>query len=163
MKKLNLGCGPDYKEGWVNLDCRNNVKTDLKWNLDKFSYPFKDDTFEEVLMNMVLEHLQYPTRVLGELIRICKNNAKIVLLVPHAHSYSNISDLQHKNSFTENSFVKKNLEEYELENLELIKTKFIFKDNKWKRYIPFKKYLKIFLNGIYDDLYFEFKVKKSLR
>lgn len=160
LKKLNLGCGPDYKIGWINLDCRDNVKTDLKWDLKKFPYPFGDNAFEEILMDSVLEHLQEPIKVLKELIRICKNGAKIILLVPHAYSYANISDLQHKNNFTENSFAKKNLEEYELENLELIKTKFVFKDNKWKRYLPFKKYLKIFLNGVYDDLYFEFKVKK---
>ena len=113
-----------------------------------------------IVANSVLEHLQYPIKALKELTRISKNNAIIKILVPHANSYSNISDLQHKNNFTENTFCEESLREYELEELELIKKKFAFKENQWKKYIPFKKYLKIFFNGIYDNILFEFKVKK---
>lgn len=159
MKGLNLGSGGDYKEGWINIDCRNNVKLDVKWDLNKYPYPFKENTFDEVLIRHVLEHLENPIRVLKELIRICKNDAKITIFVPHAISYANLSDIQHKNNFTEHSFTKKHLKQYDLEKLKLTEQEFIFK-NKWKKYIPFKRYLKIFLNGIYDDLFFELTVKK---
>jgi len=71
-----------------------------------------------------------------------------------------VSDIEHRTNFTEYSFTKKLLEEYELEALHLIRTEFTFKHS-WKKYIPFKRYLKIFFNGIYDDLLFEFEVRKS--
>ena len=112
------------------------------------------------MANSILEHLQYPIKTLKELIRISKDNAIIKVLVPHANSYANITDLQHKNNFTENTFSKTCLREYELEQVELIKIKFIFNENKWKKCIPFKKYLKIYFNGIYDNILFEFIVKK---
>jgi hypothetical protein len=158
MKKLNLGCGNDYKKGWVNLDLID-VKKDIKHDLNKIPYPFKKSLFDETLMKMILEHVQDPIGVLKEVIRISKDNAKIIVIVPHATSYANFTDLQHKTNFTETSFNKELLEEYELKELELTKVDFIY-TNSWKKFIPFKKFFKIFLNGIYDDLLFEFKVKK---
>ena len=160
MKRLNLGCGADYREGWTNLDSRGKIKTDITHNLDSFPYPFKTNTFDEIFMKMVLEHLTDPIKTMKEVIRISKKNAKITVIVPHAFSYANNTDIQHKSNFTENSFEKNLLEEYELEELKLTKREFLFPYNKWKRYIPFKGVLKIFFNGIYDDLLFEFEVKK---
>lgn len=160
MKKLNLGCGEDYRKGWLNVDSRKNVKVDLIYDLDKLPYPFKKNQFDEILMSHVLEHVGDPIKTLKEVVGISKNNAIIIIKVPHAFSYANVTDLQHKTNFTENSFTDVHLKEYELENLKLVRTEFLFPVNKWKRYIPFKKYLKIFFNGIYDDLLFEFKVVK---
>jgi len=159
MKKLNLGCGLDYREGWVNIDCRSNVKLDVRHNLEKFPYPFKKDEFDEIRINHVLEHLNDPIRVLKECIRICKNGAKIVVNVPHAYAYSQVASIQHKANFTEYSFIPLHIKEYDLEELRLVRQEFIFK-NKWKKFIPFKKYLTVFLNGIYDDLHFKFIVNK---
>ena len=160
-EKLNIGSGEDYKEGWLNVDCRENVRSDLKLDLNKFPYPFKDSTFNEVFMSMIVEHLNEPIKCLKEIARISKNGAKIKVIVPHASSYANLTDIQHKTNFTENSFNPELLKEYELEELKLIKKRFLFPKNKWKRYIPFKKYLKIFFNGVYDDLLFEFLIKKT--
>ncbi len=159
IKKLNLGCGDDYKEGWINVDFRDNIKTDVKHDLNKIPYPFKENSINVIFMKQVLEHLDHPIKILKELIRICKNGAKIMIYAPHATSYAHISGIEHRGLFTEHTFSEHHLKEYELENLKLIKQKFFFV-NKWKKFIPFKKYLKIFLMGLYDDLYFEFEVKK---
>ena len=32
MKRLNLGCGPDYRKGWVNVDIRKDIKADIVHN-----------------------------------------------------------------------------------------------------------------------------------
>lgn len=161
MMKLNLGCGPDYREGWVNVEVLESIKADVHHNLDKYPYPFKDNTFDEVLMSMVLEHVKDPTQCLREVIRISKNGAKLTVIVPHAASYSNFTDMQHKTNFTENTFAKHLLMEYGLTELELQKVELFYISNKWKRFIPFKKFLKIFLIGIYNDIRFEFRVKKA--
>ena len=62
------------------------------------------DEFDEILMKMILEHLDNPIKVLKEIIRISKNNARLIIIVPHAGSYANFTDIQHKTNFTENSF-----------------------------------------------------------
>ena len=161
MKKLNLGSGPDYRKEWVNVDIRKDIKTDVVHNLNKFPYPFKADEFDFVLISHTLEHLDYPETVLKEMLRISKNGAKIIIEVPHAFSYANATDMQHRRNFTENSFTEKHIMQYGLGALKLQKITFLYPNNKWKKYIPFKKYFKIFLNGIYDNLLFEFKVEKE--
>jgi len=159
MKRLNLGCGGDYRKDWINVDCRNNIIVDKKVDLEKYPYPFKNNEFDETLISHVLEHLSEPIKTLKEIARISKNNAKIVVNVPHATSYANIASIQHKANFTEHSFTKEHLIEYDLEELELTKMEFVFR-NKWKKFIPLKQFLKIFIMGLYDDLRFEFRVKK---
>lgn len=160
IKKLNLGCGKEYKEGWINVDILRSIKADKHFDLDIIPYPFNNNQFDEVLMRMVLEHLHNPLDILKEVIRITKDNGKIIVIVPHATSYANLTDLQHKTNFTENSFNSNLLKEYDLGELKLIRTEFTY-NNSWKRLIPLKKILKIFLNGIYEDITFEFIVNKS--
>jgi len=56
--RLNLGCGSDVREGYINADlltlsCRDVVKVDLT----VFPWPWRDA--EEILMLDVLEHFSY--------------------------------------------------------------------------------------------------------
>jgi predicted SAM-dependent methyltransferase len=159
MNKLNIGSGEDYREGWINMDIRDNLKVDVVHDFNIFPYPFPSGFFNEVEMRMVLEHTDYPIKTLKELCRICKKRARIHLTVPHAFSYANHSDLQHNNSFTEHTFSEWHLIEYGLDQLRLIKITFSW-DYRYKKYVPFKKYLKIYFNGIYDNIHFELEVVK---
>lgn len=159
-KKLNLGAGEDYREGWINVDNRGNVKKDTAWDINKFPYPFKDDTFNYALLSMVLEHVEEPIKVLKEIIRVCKHDAVIKVIVPHANSYANNSDLQHKARFTEHTFNLFHLTEYEIYEIRQMSCKFTY-DKKYKRFVPFKWFFKIYLNGIYDNIEFEFLVVKK--
>jgi len=159
MKKLNLGCGNDYKEGWTNVDILKEIKADINHNLNKYPYPFKADQFDYVEARMILEHLDNPIEGLAEMARIGKKGGTINITVPHCFSYAAMTDIQHQRNFTENSFNKHLLDEYNLSGLiELKSTKLIDK-NKWKRFIPLRKYLKIFFVGIYEDIEFVFKIK----
>ena len=84
MKKLNLGCGDDYKEGWINLDIDRQQKADVYHNLKKFPYPFKNNYFDYILANHILEHLEKPLKVIEELARICKDNGIIHIEMPYS-------------------------------------------------------------------------------
>ena len=158
-KKLNLGCGDDIRKGWDNVDVREMNGEIQVLDLNKFPYPYESNTYDELILMSVIEHLKEPIKVLLEVVRICKNKAKVTILVPHAYSYEHVSDLQHRNNFTENTFKESSMREYGLEELHLLSIEHTFY-HKWKRYIPFKKYLKVFLNGIYDGIKFEFEVVK---
>jgi SAM-dependent methyltransferase len=130
-KKLNMGCGYKYLEGWINLDLSDKdiydrkVKVDVTHDLDKFPYPFPDDSFDFVLVDNVLEHLEKPARIMEELERICKNNAIIKVVVPHFSGYKAYTDYTHKHYFTLDSMSLI----LRTRKIEIIRTKLEISDN----------------------------------
>jgi predicted SAM-dependent methyltransferase len=69
-RKLNLGSGEFLKDGFVNVDFHSISGPDVSHNLNEFPYPFEDDYFELIEADHVLEHLNDPFEVMGELRRI---------------------------------------------------------------------------------------------
>ena len=57
MKKLNLGCGKKILKGYINLDCVKFPGVDKVHNLNKYPWPFKDNEFDEIYCDNILEHL----------------------------------------------------------------------------------------------------------
>jgi ubiquinone/menaquinone biosynthesis C-methylase UbiE len=93
MVSINLGCGNDYREGWVNVDGNKNVKADIYCNFtDKL--PFTDNYADEILLDNVLEHIESNKYLMfmEELWRVAKPNAKITIYVPH---YSGMYAFKH--------------------------------------------------------------------
>lgn len=84
IKKLNLGCGEDYRDGFVNVDINKDVKTDKVVDIE-IGLPFKDNSFDYVYSRHVIEHL-HPEKikfVMDEIHRICKNEAIVEFHAPH--------------------------------------------------------------------------------
>ena len=84
IKKLHLGCGRDYREGFTNIDINKNVKTDKVVDIEN-GLPFKDDTFNYIYSRHVLEHI-HPEKlkfVMDEIHRVCKKEAIIEIHLPH--------------------------------------------------------------------------------
>ena len=102
-KKLNLGCGTDIREGWINLDNFDSKTLDVIHNLETFPYPFEDNYFDEIIAINVLEHIENPVRVIEELYRITAKNGKVTIRVPYYNSKDMGTDPTHKNFFSEHS------------------------------------------------------------
>ena len=85
-EKLNLGCGSDIKEGFINLDFQKFDGVDLTHDLNKIPYPFKDSSFSEINMRNILEHLNDSYAIMKEIYRISKPNALIKIRTPHFSS-----------------------------------------------------------------------------
>ncbi|MFB6226478.1 MAG: hypothetical protein ABEJ02_03945 [Candidatus Paceibacteria bacterium] len=103
-KKLNIGCGNDIKEEYVNLDYFSGKGIDVVHDLEKFPYPFDNDQFEEILMDNVLEHLFNTEKVMEELVRISQDGATIKIMTPHCKSSVAWGDITHKTAFSADSF-----------------------------------------------------------
>lgn len=90
--KLNIGCGNDYREGYINLDFSNissdgkSIKIDIIHNFLKAPLPFEDNSVDEVIFRETLEHIsrQNSLRVLKDIYRIMSPGAKLDLTVPPA-------------------------------------------------------------------------------
>ena len=166
MKKLNLGCGKIIKSGYVHLDKMKFPGVDVVHDLEKFPYPFKANTFDEIYCRMILEHVTDVAKVVAELYRISKPNAVWKVIVPYFKSDGAFSHIEHKHYFTEDLFVlwtrkSKNLAEVPPSEAKLEAVKIEKRcTGKLRKFLPFKKILNLILWNIYDDLYFEMRVKK---
>ncbi len=83
FKKLNLGCGENKKEGYINVDRQEIVKPDITHDLNVFSYPFSDSSFDLIEAFHILEHLDRPLLAMAELHRILKPGGRLIIKVPH--------------------------------------------------------------------------------
>jgi len=136
---LDIGCWDDY-EYFKDLDC------DF-WGLDKFKVcemphfikqdldkntklPFRDNFFDIVFAFEVLEHLQFPEKIINEIKRVIKPDGIILISLPNDYTWDmrikfllgkdpffhfdkkgNISELRHKTIFKA-SVAKKWLEKF---------------------------------------------------
>jgi len=99
--KLNIGCGNDYMNGWINLDS-GSCKCDISHDIEFTPWPIKDNEVNEVLMKHVLEHVNKENfvDVIRELYRVCAPGARIHIEVPYAGSDNFWTDPTHKMPIT---------------------------------------------------------------
>jgi SAM-dependent methyltransferase len=114
-KLLVLGPGTkDYskytKEYEVTrLDMNPRVNPDVIHDLNIRPWPFEDDTFDLVIMEHLLEHLDDVVGSMEELHRITKKGGQITIVVPYFRSKWAFIDPTHRHYFTAdtlNYFVK---------------------------------------------------------
>lgn len=102
-KKLNLGCGTDIREGWVNSDKVMLDGVDIVCDIEK-EFPFESETFDYVLANDLLEHVTEWPESLREIHRILKVGGIVEIRVPHFTSPNNFIDPTHRRMFSAFSF-----------------------------------------------------------
>lgn len=100
-RKLNAGCGNDYKEGWVNLDYVDNGKVDVVWDLTKLPLPFPDGYFVFIFFKDVMEHLpkEKVALLLEDFCRILVPGGRLEIITPWGITFN----LHHLSWFTEHS------------------------------------------------------------
>ena len=104
MKILDLGCGLRKKEGAIGIDSNPRSGADIIHDLNKFPYPFKDNEFDMIVCNHILEHLDDISKIVAEIYRIAKPMAIIVIKVPHFSGVDAFVDPTHKHFFSFRSF-----------------------------------------------------------
>lgn len=84
MKKLNLGCGKDTREGFINLDFRENQGVDIVCDI-KDGLPFKNGELDFIFAQDIIEHfpLDYTDTLIKELYRVLKKGGEIEAQVPN--------------------------------------------------------------------------------
>lgn len=102
--KLNLGCGHNKMEGFVNVDRAHSP--DVVHDLETFPWPWPDSSVEEIRANHVLEHLGKDAEVfigvMKEMYRVCKAGAKVEIVVPHPRHDDFLNDPTHVRPITLN-------------------------------------------------------------
>ena len=102
--KLNLGCGRDYRKGYVNLDISDSVGADVVYDMQR-GIPFDENYFDEVLVNNSLTQIRDGEKfvyVMNEIHRVC--NGDIYIRVPNAKHICAFQDPMDCRRFTKESF-----------------------------------------------------------
>lgn len=91
-KLLDLGCGKvpfyqAYKDFITDNVCvdwdnslHDNIFLDYKCDLSK-KLPFKDSSFDTIVLSDVLEHIPYPEHLWGEMARLLSKGGKVIMNV----------------------------------------------------------------------------------
>ena len=99
MTKINLGCGKDYLDDWVNVDFYDDSTCDIKHDLEVFPWPWEDNSVSEIRIIHTLEHLgadwKVYIKILQEMYRVCEDDAHIQVDVPSPWHWNYLSDPTH--------------------------------------------------------------------
>ena len=99
--RLNLGCGTDIREGWINLDASHQIPgVDVVHDLEVRPFPFADEAVSFILAQDVLEHMTDAVATLRELHRILRPGGRVRIRVPHFTSRNNFIDPTHHRQFS---------------------------------------------------------------
>jgi hypothetical protein len=102
--KLNLGCGMNRRDGWINVDNSPACTPDTLWDLEVTPWPWPDSSADEMLFNHSLEHMgQAPKTflaIIGEIYRVGADNALVAINVPHPRHDSFLHDPTHVRAVT---------------------------------------------------------------
>jgi len=81
--KLNLGCGTDLKEGYLNVDRKNYGNKKIhEVELNEYPWNLPKNYFKEIYLSHILEHLDVEKALL-EICKISREGGIIKIRVPY--------------------------------------------------------------------------------
>jgi len=83
--KLNLCCGDDVRDGYINIDIRKTKPSILVLDIEKeLLKPFPDNTAEEIIARDCVEHVSWRRieDLLKDIYRVLKRGGKLYIQVP---------------------------------------------------------------------------------
>jgi len=110
-KELNLGGGQTKIPGSANIDLIKTSAVDIQHDLNHTPYPLKTNQFTKIYCYDILEHLHNVIKVMEELHRIGRPNAKIIIRSPHfshMNAYTDITHVHHFGFFSFDYFTDNN-------------------------------------------------------
>ena len=108
-KIIDLGCSMAKLEGAIGIDLRahprirKSLTTDIIGDIND-PFPIKSNSFDLILANNIIEHVQNVVTTMEEIHRIGKKNSLVVIRTPHFSHPESYRDPTHRWHFTWESF-----------------------------------------------------------
>ena len=138
-RTLYLGCGNEDTKSGIGIDLIPGPSVHVVGDVSRTPLPFKDDTFDVVHCNNILEHIDNVIETMADLHRVCRDGARIHVNIVHFTHVNMYDDPTHKRSFSYHSFHLLTVPEYELRRrYPWAKFRLV------KRYLHFRKPYRLF-------------------
>jgi hypothetical protein len=97
MVKIDIGCGPNKKDGFIGIDRIDFTGVDQVHDVVRDGIPFAANEVEEIHCSHFLEHLRAfeRTAFINEMWRVMKVGAKATIICPHWSSCRAYGDPTH--------------------------------------------------------------------
>jgi SAM-dependent methyltransferase len=108
---LDVGCGVKKFPGSIGIDRNIDSRADVLCDLDRFPYPFRDNSFDQVRAVHVIEHVADVIRTMEEFHRLVRSGGDVFIATPHYTDFSSFCDPTHRwhlNSFSFRYFGENN-------------------------------------------------------
>jgi SAM-dependent methyltransferase len=104
LRVLDVGCGNNKVGGAIGIDRVALPGVDVVHDLNSFPYPFDSNSFDEIRLIHVIEHLDSIIRVMEEIHRIVRPGGRVTIITPHYSDFQSWNDPTHKWHLTTFSF-----------------------------------------------------------
>ena len=128
--RIDLGCGNKKKEGFIGFDMKKGSSADHVCDLTK-GIPLPGNSVDEIYSSHFLEHVDDYNLIMKEMIRVCRNSARIEIVLPY-YSYvgavlHSFNDNPHRHIFSEAYFYWKDVNPcFDNYKVEEISYKFVY-------------------------------------
>lgn len=93
---LDVGCGPTKYPGSIGLDMNPSTAADVLCHLDRGALPFRDNSFDQVRAEHLIEHVADVIATIEEFHRVTRAGGTIFILTPHYTDCNSFTDPTHR-------------------------------------------------------------------
>jgi SAM-dependent methyltransferase len=96
MRTLDIGCGSNKAPGAEGMDIFAYPGVDIVHNVQTSPWPVASGTYDRIICQHVIEHIDDVVEFMREIHRIAKNGATVEITTPHFSSLNSWVDPTHK-------------------------------------------------------------------
>lgn len=96
IRVLDFGCGPNKFSEAIGIDMFPHKGVDVVVNLDKYPYPFQDNTFNLIICNHIIEHLIDIPKTMEEIYRMLRPDGLVIIRTPYFTHEGSFRDPTHR-------------------------------------------------------------------
>lgn len=103
--RLDVACGQNKTPGFFGVDIADEEGVDVVWDLEKFPWPFPDNSVDELVCNHYIEHTKDLIAFMNELHRIMVPGGQALIRAPYYNSMRAWQDPTHTRAISEATFL----------------------------------------------------------
>ncbi|MCS7092144.1 MAG: class I SAM-dependent methyltransferase [Patescibacteria group bacterium] len=103
--RVDLACGQNKTPNFFGVDKTPTKDVDMVWDLEKYPWPFPDNSIDEAICSHYIEHTSDIIAFMEEVYRVLVPGGQIKIIAPYYNSIRAWQDPTHKRAISEATFL----------------------------------------------------------